>query len=224
MRVKKKFKESFILHCDAGDRLFPVVVGCLLFLYLFSFAHQRNAQSGETHLSTNQRAQFSILEEVEEENIQLPQPRKRSTRAAKQKPKQPTTFIDEFLDESSQIRHVFFPDQRTFVDPRKDYGNDTYYYYLRRIWLDTEGNPIQAHEGGILYDSRTKMYYWYGEYKNGPTYHAHKRGAARFCISSLGSSTELELTPVQFLAEQRRLQSLLFIPIFVVDVIGVNCY
>lgn len=179
MRVKKKFKESFILHCDAGDRLFPVVVGCLLFLYLFSFAHQRNAQSGETHLSTNQRAQFSILEEVEEENIQLPQPRKRSTRAAKQKPKQPTTFIDEFLDESSQIRHVFFPDQRTFVDPRKDYGNDTYYYYLRRIWLDTEGNPIQAHEGGILYDSRTKMYYWYGEYKNGPTYHAHKRGAAR---------------------------------------------
>lgn len=159
--------------------MFPLVVGCLLFLHLFSFAHQRNAQSGETHLSTSQHTQFSILEKVEEVNIQLPQPRKRSARAAKRKAKRPTTFIDEFLDESSQLRHVFFPDQRTAVDPRKDYGNDTYYYHPGRIWLDTEGNPIQAHGGGILYDARTKIYYWYGEYKDGPTYHAHKKGAAR---------------------------------------------
>ncbi len=35
------------------------------------------------------------------------------------------------------------------------------------IWRDTEGKPIQAHGGGILYqDGR---YYWYGEDKNGPT-------------------------------------------------------
>lgn len=35
-------------------------------------------------------------------------------------------------------------------------------------WLDTSGNPINAHGGGILYHGG--RYYWYGEYKNGPTY------------------------------------------------------
>jgi beta-xylosidase len=34
-------------------------------------------------------------------------------------------------------------------------------------WLDTDGNPIQAHGGGIL--SRNGVYYWYGEHKAGPT-------------------------------------------------------
>lgn len=31
------------------------------------------------------------------------------------------------------------------------------------VWNDTEGNPINAHGGGILYHEGT--YYWYGEYK-----------------------------------------------------------
>lgn len=35
-------------------------------------------------------------------------------------------------------------------------------------WLDTDGNPINAHGGGILYHEGT--YYWYGEYKSGATY------------------------------------------------------
>jgi beta-galactosidase len=34
-------------------------------------------------------------------------------------------------------------------------------------WQDTEGQLINAHGGGILYDQGT--YYWYGEYKKGPT-------------------------------------------------------
>ena len=29
------------------------------------------------------------------------------------------------------------------------------------VWLDTDGNPIQAHGGGIL--TRGDTYYWYGE-------------------------------------------------------------
>ncbi|KAE8711058.1 putative ADP-ribosylation factor GTPase-activating protein AGD6 [Hibiscus syriacus] len=49
----------------------------------------------------------------------------------------------------------------------------------RRIWLDTDGNPIQAHGGGMLYDERSSTYNWYREYKDGPTYHDHKNGAAR---------------------------------------------
>ncbi|MBC8079105.1 MAG: family 43 glycosylhydrolase [Gorillibacterium sp.] len=36
-----------------------------------------------------------------------------------------------------------------------------------QVWNDTDGKPIQAHGGGILYDNGT--YYWYGENKDGPT-------------------------------------------------------
>jgi hypothetical protein len=31
-------------------------------------------------------------------------------------------------------------------------------------WLDTDGNPINAHGGGVLYHKGT--YYWYGEHKS----------------------------------------------------------
>lgn len=34
-------------------------------------------------------------------------------------------------------------------------------------WLDTDGNPINAHGGGMLYHDG--KYYWYGEYKTGKT-------------------------------------------------------
>ncbi|GEM_PF-5600093 len=33
------------------------------------------------------------------------------------------------------------------------------------VWKDTNGAPIQAHGGGILYDENTQTYYWYGEDK-----------------------------------------------------------
>ena len=35
------------------------------------------------------------------------------------------------------------------------------------VWADIDGNPINAHGGGILYYNGT--YYWYGEYKKGKT-------------------------------------------------------
>ena len=41
------------------------------------------------------------------------------------------------------------------------------YFQPKEIWNDTEGNPINAHGGGILYYKGT--YYWYGEYKVGKT-------------------------------------------------------
>ena len=53
------------------------------------------------------------------------------------------------------------------------------YFYLARILLDTDGNPIQAHGGKILFDERSETYYWYGENKDGETYHAKKRRTAR---------------------------------------------
>lgn len=35
------------------------------------------------------------------------------------------------------------------------------------IWKDSDGNPINAHGGGILFHD--SVYYWYGEYKTGET-------------------------------------------------------
>ncbi|CAN4079782.1 unnamed protein product [Withania somnifera] len=156
------------------------VVGCFLLLHIYSFISQKDAHYGGSHLRINQHPHFRELEEVEEEDIQVPPPRKRSPRAIKRKPKRPTTLIEEFLDENA-------------IDPRKSFENDTYYYYPGRMWLDTEGNPIQAHGGGILYDQRTKMYYWYGEYKDGPTYHAHKKGAARVDVIGVGCYSSKDL-------------------------------
>jgi len=36
------------------------------------------------------------------------------------------------------------------------------------IWRDVDGNPINAHGGGVLYHEG--IYYWYGEIKQGKTY------------------------------------------------------
>ncbi len=45
--------------------------------------------------------------------------------------------------------------------------NRNFFYKPQQIWEDTEGNPINAHGGGIMkYRNR---YYWYGEYKVGET-------------------------------------------------------
>ena len=35
--------------------------------------------------------------------------------------------------------------------------------YPQRVWNDTEGNPINAHGGGVLYYDG--VYYWFGEHK-----------------------------------------------------------
>ena len=37
------------------------------------------------------------------------------------------------------------------------------------VWYDTDGNPINAHGGGIMYHDG--VYYWYGEYKGDSTYY-----------------------------------------------------
>ncbi len=41
------------------------------------------------------------------------------------------------------------------------------YFHPGEIWRDMDGNPINAHGGGILFDHNT--YYWFGEIKSGKT-------------------------------------------------------
>ncbi|KAK9670257.1 hypothetical protein RND81_13G189700 [Saponaria officinalis] len=192
--MRNKYRKPTTLHCSAGSRCsLPVavcsVLGCLLLLQLYSLLPEKDSFSLDTQIHTTKH--FRELEEVDEENIQMPPPRKRSPRAVKRKPKKSTTIIDEFLDETSQLWHVFFPSMKSAINPTN--VNDSFYYYPGRIWLDTEGNPIQAHGGGILYDKGSKTYYWYGEYKDGPTYHAHKKGAARVDIIGVGCYSSKDL-------------------------------
>ena len=42
-----------------------------------------------------------------------------------------------------------------------------YFFKPQGVWYDTDGNPINAHGGGIMKYKTT--YYWYGEYKVGKT-------------------------------------------------------
>jgi len=41
-------------------------------------------------------------------------------------------------------------------------------FYPGEVWTDTDGNPINAHGGGILFHKG--IYYWYGEKKSGETW------------------------------------------------------
>lgn len=42
-------------------------------------------------------------------------------------------------------------------------------FHPGEVWCDTDGQPIQAHGGGVLFDGGT--YYWYGENKAAPNTH-----------------------------------------------------
>ncbi|ONK76359.1 uncharacterized protein A4U43_C03F26870 [Asparagus officinalis] len=167
-------------------------VGCVLMIHFYHIIHHNDQEETEVKLSNHMVTRE--LEEVEEENFQIPPPRgKRSPRAVLRRgPRKPPTAIDEFLDEASDMRPFFFPGRRNAVDPRKG-GNYSMHFYPARIWLDTDGNPIQAHGGGILFDEKSETYYWYGENKDGETYHAHKKGAARVDIIGVSCYSSKDL-------------------------------
>ncbi|KAI9089277.1 hypothetical protein K1719_029556 [Acacia pycnantha] len=199
MRMRNKHRKSATLRCCGGSRCSTAVaiwslLGCLLLLNLFSNVRHKATEYGEFQLLASHHPLYRELQQVDEENIQIPPPRgKRSPRAEKRRPKRATTLVDEFLNEESQLRHIFFPGQESAIDPMKNNGNDSYYYHPGRIWLDTDGNPIQAHGGGILFDKISRTYYWYGEYKDGPTYQSPQNGITRVDIIGVGCYSSKDL-------------------------------
>ncbi|RYQ80996.1 hypothetical protein Ahy_Scaffold1g107025 isoform B [Arachis hypogaea] len=168
MRTRSKYRKSTNLCCNSWSRCCtPAVlwslIGCLLLLHLYSYILHEDRDGRLSQLHVTHHPQFRELQQLEDEDVQIPPPRgKRSPRAAKRRPKRAA-------------------------------GNDSNYYYPGRIWLDTDGNPIQAHGGGILYDKGSRTYYWYGEYKDGPTYHVHKEGPARVDIIGVGCYSSKDL-------------------------------
>ncbi|XP_073157756.1 uncharacterized protein [Henckelia pumila] len=152
------------------------VVGCFLFFQLKSFVQKVNIQVEKLKLAGILSIHPLYLHDiglVEQMTLLPPYGLKSSEK---------TNFNDEFLDPSSRTRSIFFPSPEYFglVDPRNNADNATRLYYLPdRVWLDTDGNPIQAHGGGILFDKKSKTYYWYGESKNGSTYVSPETGTPR---------------------------------------------
>lgn len=191
VRAKNKKPTPFPFPCNAGSRfstsaLIWTLIGCLFIYYLLATVHHNHNQTRQLEF-IGIHPRHHELEVVEEEKIiKKPPPRKRSPRAIRRKPnKRFSAIVNEFLDEESPLRTTFFPGKKNAINPMIAAGNDSFHYFPGRVWLDTDGNPIQAHGGGILYDKRSTMYYWYGEYKDGPTYHAHKKGSARVSYLNL---------------------------------------
>lgn len=208
MKNNNKYnKKPTSLHCnDAGGCRYSfltivwTVVGFFLVAHLISLYSRKDnihqqVSSDQLQLVHHQHLHHPVVRElvrVEEEILRMPPPRKRSPRTSKRRSRKPIPMVEEFLDEKSPIRHLFFPGMKTSTfGPTKDMGNETSYYFPGKIWMDTEGNPIQAHGGGILLDEKSNTYYWYGEYKDGPTYHAHKKGPARVSTTIFHMSSDI---------------------------------
>jgi hypothetical protein len=58
-----------------------------------------------------------------------------------------------------------------------------------QVWLDTAGDPIDAHGGGVM--RHEGVYYWYGEHKNGKTYNDGNWDRVDVVGIRLYSSTDL---------------------------------
>ncbi|KMZ55971.1 exo-beta-1,3-galactanase, family GH43 [Zostera marina] len=183
MKLLKNRKPFDLCSSNLGTRfcickIIWALVGLILIFHVHSIIIYKS--------NTNSKVSVSVtigdkeLKVVEEEPMfMLPPRRKHSPHAVKRiggrvkkHQHQHPTVIDEFLDESSKLRPFFFPDRRP--------PNDTLYYYPGERWVDTDGNLIQAHGGGVLVVENT--YYWYGENKDGRTYHAHSKSLARVDI------------------------------------------
>lgn len=54
------------------------------------------------------------------------------------------------------------------------------------VWTDTEGNPINAHSAGMLYDNG--KYYWFGEIKSGKTWLVERTGWECYRVNAGGVS------------------------------------
>ncbi|KAG0455605.1 hypothetical protein HPP92_024897 [Vanilla planifolia] len=104
-------------EADALYHLFSGASGCFLMIHFISHAREKDGQS---RFRLSNRIITQLFEEIEEENFHLPPPRgRRNPRAFRRKgPRKPPSVIDEFLDESSELR----------------------------LWLDMDGNPFKHME------------------------------------------------------------------------------
>lgn len=198
MGLRSKQPKALAFRCYAANhRSLTLAVWSLAALVVVVNFHLLIIHKEDESTSTHEinRSIVSELEEVEEEKFRVSPPRsRRNPRAVRRKGEQkPPSVVDEFLDESSAVHDMFFPERNTAIDPINGGNDSMYFYYPGRVWLDTDGNPIQAHGGGVLYDEKTETYFWYGENKDGKTYKAHSKGADRVDIVGVSCYSSKDL-------------------------------
>ncbi|KAJ3671170.1 hypothetical protein LUZ60_008596 [Juncus effusus] len=194
---KHNKSNPFDFNISGGKRrslsllIFTLLSLILLISFLSQITNVSTAKSIQFH--SNHLSNFHELEQIEQEpDFHLPPSHRKRNKFKKRrgakKNKKFNPFVSEFLNESSEIHSLLFPD----MDKVKSSRNSKY-FYPGRIWLDTDGKPIQAHGGGILFDKNTGTYYWYGENKDGPTYHVQPKGTARVDVIGVSCYSSKDL-------------------------------
>ncbi|KAI5080070.1 hypothetical protein GOP47_0005549 [Adiantum capillus-veneris] len=138
---------------------------------------------------------YSEFEEFEEKAAEFRSPRTKRRRNPSNRPHRTRNIsaAEDFVNPSSLKRPLYFPDKALAVNPLQCPDVDRYHFYPGREWRDTDGKPIQAHGGGILFVPETKTFYWYGENKDGRTYRLQKRSVARVDVIGISCYSSKDL-------------------------------
>eukprot|EP00249_Psilotum_nudum_P001970 c14755_g1_i1 orf=333-1751(+) len=183
--VDKPARDSYPL-CGAAGRLpLAAILWCLAtWAFLISLYLSVLSPSSSTLELLNTSRSFPLyreLEEYEDGNFTWERPRGNDHDKSwlRKQSSSGNWAPDGFFDVPSPEISSLLPDNEFAIDPSKCTESERHFFYPGREWRDTEGRPIQAHGGGILYVPETKTYYWYGENKDGPTYYPHQHALAR---------------------------------------------
>eukprot|EP00252_Welwitschia_mirabilis_P017068 TRINITY_DN3793_c0_g1_i2.p1 TRINITY_DN3793_c0_g1~~TRINITY_DN3793_c0_g1_i2.p1 ORF type:complete len:468 (-),score=70.84 TRINITY_DN3793_c0_g1_i2:516-1919(-) len=191
-----KYGKSAALNCYSGGRCsLSVIIWILAVWILILHAYNTFAPKSPQLKPQAQSHRLSLYreyEDVEDRGFEVKQRGKKFLSSSAKSKGKKHTVVDDFLDVTSQRRQLYFPDRSLAVSPLKSDGH-SYYFWPGRVWLDTEGRPIQAHGGGVLYVEGMQTFYWYGENKDGKTYHFNKKGAARVDIIGVSCYSSRDL-------------------------------
>lgn len=177
-------------RCSLASIVWSLATWILLLHLYSSFYPPPHSSLSDSYASSRRLPMYSEFEEYEEKEAQLKSPLPRGRRRGNNPSNRPhrvrnISAAEDFVNPYSLKRPLYFPDKALAVNPLQSPDFDKYQFYPGREWLDTDGKPIQAHGGGILYVQETKTFYWYGENKDGRTYRLQKRSLARVIATAL---------------------------------------
>lgn len=194
----QKFTKGSAVACSAAARCSVTLIiwslaAWILVIHVYTSFHPPNSASAVTE--SRRLPMLKEAEQIEDRPVQeLHGPRgKRGLPSSGRKRSRRISAVDDFLNASSLRRHLYFPDKSLAIDPFECSDNDRYYFHPGREWRDTDGKPIQAHGGGILYVPESKTFYWYGENKDGRTYRPHKRATPRVDVIGVSCYSSKDL-------------------------------
>mgnify|MGYP002776797505 FL=1 len=170
------------LSCNPGGKcsiatLVWMLAVWILLLHLYTSFYPRKFILSDPH-SSLRRLPYSEFEGIEDKDLFV-SGKKRVNPSNRPHRTRNISASEDFMNPSSLKRQWYFPDKSLAINPLTCPEEEKNYLYPGREWRDTEGRPIQAHGGGILYVPETKTFYWYGENKDGRTYYLQKRSVAR---------------------------------------------